>query len=142
MATPISSFRRLVPAVGLSLAVAAAAALAVPAPPSPEVCPPIDPPAPTGPAAQAEAGLRVFIDPVTGKMRPATPEERRKVAEAASGSRAGRSYEMRIRPDGTRIVELDDAFRMSVVATANPDGTISYRCVTESAPESCVETRK
>ena len=35
-----------------------------------------------------------------------------------------------IRPDGTRIVELDNAFLTSVVATVNKDGTVSYRCVT------------
>ena len=33
-----------------------------------------------------------------------------------------------VRPDGTRIVKLDETFLMSVVATVNPDGTISYSC--------------
>jgi hypothetical protein len=127
MATPVSPFRPLALAAGLAVA---AAGLASPSPAPPESCPPIDPPA----VAPARAGVRAFIDPATGKIRPATPEERRKIAAAAPRDRSGRTYEIQIRPDGTRIVELDDAFLMSVVATANPDGTTSYRCRTGPAP--------
>jgi hypothetical protein len=31
-------------------------------------------------------------------------------------------------------VKLDETFSMSVVATANSDGTVSYRCGTDSVP--------
>jgi hypothetical protein len=95
-------------------------------------CPPIDPPIVF--AAPPAGGVRVFIDPVTGKTRPATPEERRKVAEATARDRSARTYEMEIRPDGTRIVPLDDAFRMNLVATVHPDGTITYGCAPGGAP--------
>ncbi len=130
MATLIPAFRRFVPAAGL--AAVAAAALAVVAAPPPEACPAIDPPAAM--AAAASAGVRAFIDPVTGKLRPATPEERRKLASTVSRDRSERAYEVVIRPDGTRIVTLDEAFMMSVVARKNPDGTVSYRCRTERTP--------
>ncbi len=90
-------------------------------------CPAIDIPAPVA------RGVRAFIDPVTGKLRPATPEERRRITDAGR-DRSARTYEIVVLPDGTRIVELDDAFLMSVVATKKPDGTLSYRCRTERAP--------
>jgi hypothetical protein len=125
-------FARLVPAA--VLAAGAAAGLAAPDPPRAEACPPIDLPAAARPSAHG-AAIRAFIDPVTGRLRPATAEERRKLAAATPRDRSPRTYEMVIRPDGTRIVELDDAFMMSVVAVKNPDGTVSYRCGTShSAP--------
>jgi len=94
----------------------------------PKACPAIDPP-----AVPVAAGIRAFIDPVTGKLRPAKPEEKRKIA-AAGRDRSARTYELVVLPDGTRVVELDDAFLMSVVATKQPDGTLSYRCRTQRAP--------
>ena len=102
-----------------------------------ESCPAIDPPVA---AAAPGAGVRVFIDPVTGKTRPATAEERRKAAAAAATrrDRSARIYEMEIRNDGTRIVPLDDAFRMNFTATVHPDGTVTYGCApgaTGAAPK-------
>jgi hypothetical protein len=95
---------------------------------APKACPAIDPP-----AVPVAAGIRAFIDPVTGKLRPAKPEEKRKIA-AAGRDRSARTYELVILPDGTRVVELDDAFLMSVVVTKQPDGKLSYRCRTQRAP--------
>ncbi len=106
------------------LAACAAAGLpALPAPETPETCPAID-----RPAAAPSLGIRAFIDPATGKLRPPTAEERR--LASAARERAGQTREV-VLPDGTRIVELDDAFLMSVVATKRPDGTFRYRCVTQ-----------
>jgi hypothetical protein len=105
-----------------------AAASALPVPQPAESCPAIDPP-----AVPVPAGIRAFIDPVTGKLRPAKPEEKRKIA-AAGRDRSARTYQLVILPDGTRIVELDDAFLMSVVATKQSNGTLSYRCRTQRAP--------
>jgi hypothetical protein len=147
MVTPISRLRRLIPAAGLYItvaALAAAAALALPSPTPSEACPPIDPPAatplsaPSGAtsAAAGKAGLRVSVDPATGKIRRATTEERRRIAatRSAARDRSGRTYEVRTRSDGTRVVKLDETFLMSVVARTHPDGTVSYQCRTESAP--------
>jgi len=127
MATRIPGLRRFVPAAGL--AALATAVFAHPAPPPPEACPAIDPP-----SAAVPAGIRAFIDPATGKIRPATLEERRKLAAPVWRDRSGRAYELQIRADGTRIVKLDEAFMMSVVATKNSDGTISYHCRSDRAP--------
>ncbi len=66
-------------------AAAAAPALAAPAPG--EICPAIDPPAAIGP------GVRAFVDPATGKLRPPTAEERSRLA-AAAGDRSARVYEV------------------------------------------------
>ena len=128
MATQNSRFRRLVLA-GL-ISVTAASAPAIAAPPPADHCPAIDPPVAAAPAAPA-AGVRVFVDPVTGRLRRATSEEKRRIA-LVSRDRSGRTYEVRTRPDGTRLVKLDETFAMSVVATANPDGTVSYRCGKDS----------
>ena len=120
MAHLIPMFRRLAPAAGLILA--AAAGLAFPAPPPADICPAIDPP-----AASPERGIRVFVDPATGKLRRPTSEERQRIA-LSSRDRSGKTYEVLVRPDGTRIVKLDETFLMSVVAKVNPDGTTSYTC--------------
>ena len=127
MATPKSRLLRIFCA-GLALAVAAAARPALAS--DTDGCPAIDPPVVFVPSA----GVRVFIDPVTGKIRPPSSAERQAIARANARDRSARTYALRIRPDGTRIVELDDAFLMSVMATAGPDGKVSYRCVTGPPP--------
>ena len=126
MAYRIPMFRRLAPAAGLILA--ASAGRAFPAPPPADTCPAIDPPA----AASPERGIRVFVDPATGQLRQPTSEERQRIA-LSSRDRTGKTYEVLVRPDGTRIVKLDETFLMSVVATVNPDGTTSYSCRKGSA---------
>ena len=105
---------------------AGAAVLALPGPDAPPACPAIDPPsAPAG-------GVRAFIDPATGKLRPPTAAQKRQIVRPAR-DRASRTYEVVVRPDGSRLVELDDTFLMSVVATTGADGTVRYRCVSGSA---------
>ena len=126
MAQLIPMVRRLAPAAGLILA--ASAGLAFPVPPMADSCPAIDPPT----AASPERGIRVFVDPATGQIRRPTSEERQRIA-LSSRDRSGKTYEVRGRPDGTRIVKLDETFLMSVVATVNPDGTTSYSCRKGSA---------
>jgi hypothetical protein len=121
MATRIPRFRMLVPSAAVFIAAAAAVAMPDPAPQA--TCPAIDPP-----AAATVAGIRVFVDPATGKIRKPTPGERRKLAALVSLDRSARVYEIVTRPDGTRTVQLDETFMTSVVATRNPDGTMSYRC--------------
>jgi hypothetical protein len=81
-----------------------------------------------------ETGVRVFIDPATGRIRRPTAEERQRLAVRTARDRSARAYEVRTRPDGSRIVKLDEAFMMSVVARKNPDGTVSYVCRTAEAP--------
>lgn len=88
-----------------------------------------------------ESGMRVFKDPVTGKLRAPTAEENEildnqtKAAEASKTGRqstqakAKRRLEVQ-RPDGTVMLELDDSQMTYSVATRNADGSISMQCVT------------
>ncbi len=102
-------------------ALGAAAAPGRPGPAVPESCPAIDPPS----SVQA---VRAFVDPATGRLRPPTAEERSRPSLAVR-DRSARNYVVVVRPDGTRLVELDDAFSMSVVATRQPGAGIQFRCV-------------
>lgn len=106
---------------------AAAAVPALPGPDAPPACPAIDPP-----SAPAGGGVRAFIDPATGKLRPPTATQKRQIVRPAR-DRASRTYEVVVRPDGSRLVVLDDTFLMSVVATTGVDGTVQYRCLSGSA---------
>lgn len=132
MAPRIPRFLVMIPSAALFIVAAVALAIPQPAPSMNPECPAIDLPTATRPVAPA--GVRAFIDPVTGKLRRPTPEERQKLASTVSRDRSGRAYEVRIEADGTRIVQLDETFMMSVVAVKNPDGTISYRCRSDRSP--------
>jgi hypothetical protein len=88
-------------------------------------CPAIDPP-----AAAAARPLRVFRDPVTGKLRPPTREELERLREAqALEPKTARVFTTVVRPDGTKVVDLGDAFLFSVVAKREPDGSTQFACV-------------
>jgi hypothetical protein len=84
------------------------------------VCPAIDPPTPA---------LRVFADPNTRRIRP--PEAGEAAKLFAVPARDARTYPVVVLPDGTKIVELDDAFMNYVVIERAGDGSVRSRCVTE-----------
>ena len=92
------------------------------------VCPAVDPPAPV---ARALAGLRIFRDPATGKLRPPTREEatRLRRAEAEAAPELERTFVVVEHPDGMKSVDLQGALMQSMVVTRNPDGSLSCRCV-------------
>lgn len=88
-------------------------------------CPAIDPP-----AAAAARPLRVFRDPATGKLRPPTREELARLREAqALEPKTARVFTTVVRPDGTKVVDLGDAFLFSVIAKREPDGSTQFQCV-------------
>jgi hypothetical protein len=88
-------------------------------------CPAIDPP-----AAATARPLRVFRDPVIGKLRPPTREELERLREAqALEPKTARVFTTVVRPDGTKVVDLGDAFLFSVVAKREPDGSTQFACV-------------
>lgn len=104
-------------------------------------------PAAVGPECPAEngvgpAGLRAFIDPVTGELREGTPEEQRALSSAAraESAEAVESPEIVVHPDGLVVVDLKGNFMQSVVAVRNPDGSLSTRC--EPAAGKTPATRK
>lgn len=94
------------------------------------------------PAATAQ-GARVFIDPATGKIREPEPEEVQALTPAApTGAQATAAQAARRRaaaeapisgPGGTVGMKLDDSFMVYSVATKNPDGSVSFECVTGPA---------
>jgi hypothetical protein len=87
-----------------------------------ENCPAIDHPPPA---------LRVFVDRRTGKIRPPEAGEAAKLFAVAA--REARTYQVVVLPDGTKIVELDDAFMNYFVIERAPDGSVHSRCVTEGS---------
>ncbi len=96
----------------------------------PAQCPAIDNPAP--PAAAASARIRAFIDPATGKLRAPTAEELRQIAEdrlRAKASAAPRVFDVVVYPDGTKWVDLQEAFLFDLVMEIRPDGSTGLRCV-------------
>ena len=105
-------------------------------------CPAIDPP-----AAAAARPLRVFRDPVTGKLRPPTSEELERLRETqALQPKAARVFTTVVRPDGTKVVDLGDAFLFSVIAKRESDGSTQFACVpsrgeTAVAPSACPEEK-
>ena len=79
------------------------------------------------PAAAAGAALRVARDPVTGALRPLTPEEARQLL----GRRPLAVAEPQVvtLPDGTKMMRLGPDQASLSVARRNPDGTFTSACV-------------
>ena len=89
------------------------------------------------PAPPSVSGMKVAIDPHTGKVRPPTPEEERELGNATPpASLARRSAD--IAPQvvehangmmslvlGTEFLD----FMNTTMATVNADGTVSWTCV-------------
>lgn len=90
----------------------------------------VAPPAPS-------QGVRVFIDPATGKIREPEAEELQQLAPAATTGVARRSMAPSAAPlqgPGNAVgMKLDDSQMVYSVATKNADGTLSFECVTGAA---------
>ena len=85
----------------------------------------------TPPQAPAQ-GMRVFIDPATGKIREPEPEELRQLAPAAPAAalRADSPGAILRGPGNAIGMKIGDSQMVYSVATKNTDGTISFECVT------------
>jgi hypothetical protein len=95
-----------------------------PAPPAARPCPAVDTVARAGPA-----GLRVFLDRRTGRIRPPTPEEARALFEGGgTGAAHLVPIEVVTHPDGMRSVDLKGAFSHRLTLRRNPDGSVSAVC--------------
>ena len=122
--------------LAVAAAAAVAAVLAVPLQADgPPACPAIDPPALLrqgfGGQAAPLLGLRAFRDPVTDELRKPTREEAAAAAKAEAEAAPERQvvFEVVVHPDGMKTVDLKGAFMAAAVATRNPDGSITVRCV-------------
>ena len=78
------------------------------------------------------AGQTVAIDRKTGKLRQLTPEEAKALAAGVKAmlNRSTEGLTVVHHPNGTQSVDLQGRFQSLVVARANPDGTVSEKCVT------------
>ena len=87
----------------------------------------------TVPAAAAQgsgAGLRIFIDPATGKIRPAEQEELRSLAaQQAAILQTRPPLETFTTAAGVPGVRLDPTFDSYMVAIKRADGTLDVDCV-------------
>jgi hypothetical protein len=96
------------------------------APPAPghSSCPAVDPP-----AALRGAGIRVFVDRRTGRVRPPTPKEARALIEAeGKGVEYLEPIEVVAHPGGMRSVDLKGAFAHRLTVRRNPDGSTTVAC--------------
>ena len=78
------------------------------------------------------AGQTVAIDRQTGKLRPPTPEEARKLAEGLKNflSRSDQGLTIVTHPNGAQSVDLQGRFQTATLAKINRDGSTSEKCVT------------
>ena len=93
-------------------------------------CPAIDPP-----AAVSAPRVRAFIDPATGRLRPPTADELRRIAEERLATRAGAPPPVFVvveHPDGMKSVDLGDAFLFDVKVETRENGTSRIVCVPPS----------
>lgn len=89
------------------------------------------------PAAAESSGkaaprMVVTIDRETGRLRPATAAERAALAAAGGRhvlARTGEATHVETRADGSKHARLGPEFFQWSVARVNPDGTVSYDCV-------------
>ncbi|HYU34251.1 MAG TPA: hypothetical protein VEW48_19020 [Thermoanaerobaculia bacterium] len=90
--------------------------------------------APAGPAAKAPvgaAGMQVFLDPATGKMRPATAQEMKAMSDRLKGflSRSSEGLKAQEHPNGMISLDLQGGFMNVWVASVSPDGKVTNACV-------------
>lgn len=78
------------------------------------------------------AGQQVTVDRATGKLRPPTPEEARRLAEGMQKmlNRSSDGLTVVEHPDGSKSVNLEGRFQSLSVGKVNSDGTVSTKCVT------------
>jgi hypothetical protein len=86
-----------------------------------------------------EQGLRVYIDPATGRMGPPPPEALPAAAAIPANHPLSTSGEGLIETPGqTRgggvIVNLQGRFRSTVVTSVEPGGTVVTRCLGTASP--------
>jgi hypothetical protein len=96
---------------------------------SPQVCPADD-------RVAAVPGLRAFIDPRTGQLRPPTPEEEQALSAALAplAAHETEALEAVVHDDGMVSMDLKGQFLQSVVVRKAPDGSLSMGCVSGPAP--------
>ena len=114
-----------------------------------QTTPAADPP--QADASQA-SGMRAYVDPKTGKLRQATPEERQEEARvSAQAAKDEKPVEMEYKREANgavRGLDVSGSLMETAVATQNADGTwsVSYvegtpETVTPAAPATSLEEK-
>jgi hypothetical protein len=90
------------------------------------------------PAAKTTAGvsgMQVFIDPATGRIRPATAQEMKMMSERlkASMNRSTAGLQVQEHPNGMLSMNLEGGFLNVWVASVAADGRVVNSCVTDYA---------
>ncbi len=80
-------------------------------------------------------GLRVFIDPATGKIKQPTPAEMRALDEAIASlpTRDLRSAQVTQYADGSVSITNDGSLMSYAMARINADGSVSQACIDDAA---------
>jgi hypothetical protein len=90
------------------------------------------------PAAKATAGvsgMQVFVDPASGRIRPATAQEMKMMSERlkASMNRSTAGLQVQEHPNGMLSMNLEGGFLNVWVASLAADGQVVNSCVTDYA---------
>ncbi len=80
-------------------------------------------------------GLRVFIDPATGKIKQPTPAEMRALDEAIASlpARSVESVPAAQHADGSVSIANDGSLMSYAMARINVDGSVSQACVDDAS---------
>jgi hypothetical protein len=86
------------------------------------------------PTTAHSAGQKVAVDPQTGKVRPPTPEESRRLGQSMKQlvNHSTEGLTVVQHANGMKSVNLQDRFQSAAVAHRNVDGTVAERCVTST----------
>jgi hypothetical protein len=86
-------------------------------------------------APEGAAGMQVFIDPATGKMRPATAQETKMMSARLQAflSRSSAKLQVQEHASGMLSMDLQGGFLNVWVASVGADGTVANACVTDPA---------
>ncbi|HSJ75597.1 MAG TPA: hypothetical protein VK899_05350 [Gemmatimonadales bacterium] len=87
------------------------------------------------PAVKGPAGMQVFTDQATGKVRPATPQEVKMMSARLKAflNRSSEGLKMEESANGTVSMNLQGGFLNVWVASLGTDGKITNACVTDQA---------
>lgn len=83
----------------------------------------------------AAAGQKVAIDRQTGRLRPPTPDESRRLSAAMQKmiNRSSEGLTVVQHPNGMKSVNLEGRFQSLAVAEKDANGNAAERCVTNKA---------
>jgi len=77
------------------------------------------------------SGVKVFIDPSTGKIKNPEQEEEQALSNAsAKPAKPAVQLQVVTLPNGTLKVELSEEFMDATIVSIRPDGRLAVRCVT------------